>query len=151
MTRDRWDVHFLKVADLVSTRSTCLKRQFGAVIVKDSQIISTGYNGAAKGLPHCTDTGECTRKDIPHGQNYELCCSVHAEANAIIQAAKHGISTKDAVLYVNGCPCVMCARMIVNSGIRAVVTNEFPKEDLISEAIIILQRGGVAVIKCRMR
>lgn len=113
--------YFMNMAELASTRSTCLRRQYGAVIVRDNMVISTGYNGAVKREQHCSEIG-CLRTEmgVPAGENYELCRSVHAEANAIIQAAYTGAQTKGTSLYVNGMPCQMCARMIINAGIDSV-------------------------------
>jgi dCMP deaminase len=112
----------MMVVDVVKTRSTCLRRQVGAVIVKDKHIISTGYNGAPTGLKHCEEVG-CMRENlnIPSGERHELCRGIHAEQNAIIQAALNGASTKDATIYVSASPCSMCAKMIINAGIKRVV------------------------------
>lgn len=112
----------LEVAGTVAKRSTCLRRQHGAVIVKDGQILSTGYNGAPSGATHCTDSGVCQREKmgIEPGTRYELCHSVHAEANAIVQAAKHGVGIRGASMIVTGMPCLMCARLIINAGIARV-------------------------------
>jgi dCMP deaminase len=126
--------YYLGIAKEVSRRSTCLRRRFGAVILRDDQIISTGYVGAPRGAPNCTDLGKCLReeKSIPPGERYELCRSVHAEANAIINAARAGVSVLGGVMYLYGenvkddsiaeaKPCKMCKRMIINAGIREVV------------------------------
>jgi len=121
---DRIGIHeyFMNIAQLVSRRSTCLRRSYGAVIVKDRQILATGYNGAPKGVKHCDETG-CIRKEknVPHGQRYELCRSTHAEQNAIAQAAYSGVSIKNSTLYVTGTPCMMCCKIIINAGITKVV------------------------------
>ena len=100
--RKSWDEYFMEIAEIVKTRSTCLRRQVGAVIVKDNRIITTGYNGAPSGLRHCTDIGGCERErlHIPSGQRHELCRALHAEQNAIIQAANLGISTQGCPMYV---------------------------------------------------
>lgn len=121
--RASWDEYFMQIADIVKTRSTCLRRQVGAVIVKDNRIITTGYNGAPSGVAHCTDIGGCYREKlgIPSGERHELCRALHAEQNAIIQAANLGISTKDATIYVTLQPCVICAKMIINAGIKRLV------------------------------
>ena len=129
--RASWDEYFMQIAEIVKTRSTCLRRQVGAVIVKDNRIITTGYNGAPMGLAHCTETGVCRREElgIPSGQRHELCRALHAEQNAIIQAANLGISTKDSTIYVTLQPCVICAKMIVNAGInRIVYKGSYPDE-----------------------
>lgn len=129
--RPPWDEYFLQLADLVATRSTCLRRHVGAVLVKDERIIATGYNGAPRGMAHCLDLG-CLReeKGIPSGQRYELCRGVHAEQNAIINAAYYGISTSNSVLYCTNQPCIICARMIINAGIKAVIHRGNFKDDL---------------------
>ena len=120
--RPGWDEYFLELADLVASRSTCLRRKVGAVLVKDRRIIATGYNGAPRGLKHCLDAG-CLRADldIPSGHRYELCRGVHAEQNAIIAAAYHGVETKGSILYCTNQPCIICARMIINAGIVELV------------------------------
>ncbi|MFC1807681.1 cytidine/deoxycytidylate deaminase family protein [Candidatus Omnitrophota bacterium] len=122
--RPDWDSYFLELASLVSKRSTCLRRSVGAVIVKDKHILSTGYNGAPKDIKHCSKVG-CLREKlkIPSGQRHELCRGLHAEQNAIIQAALYGISLKGATLYCTNLPCSICAKMIINSGIRDIVSS----------------------------
>ena len=121
-TRPDWDTYFMQIAHLVSQRSTCLRRKVGAVIVKDRRILSTGYNGAPQGLPHCKDTG-CLREKlkVPSGQRHELCRGLHAEQNAIIQAALHGVNIKDSIIYITESPCSICSKMIINAGIKEVV------------------------------
>ncbi|MGN1098742.1 MAG: deoxycytidylate deaminase [Christensenellales bacterium] len=122
---DKWDKRFMDMARLVSTWSSCYQenRQIGAVIVKNKRIITTGYNGAGSGIMSCKDRGECLRRklNIPSGTKHELCYAVHAEQNAIIQAAKLGISIDGATLYCTHQPCAICAKMIINSGISRVV------------------------------
>lgn len=115
----------MRVARQVSTRSTCLRRKVGAIIVRDKRILSTGYNGAPRGLPHCADVG-CLREaeDVPSGQRHELCRGLHAEMNAIIQAACYGASISGGVLYSTTQPCVLCAKMIINAGLTRVVIEE---------------------------
>ncbi len=117
------DEYYLTLARTVSLRSTCTRRQYGAIIVSQGDhILSTGYNGAARNEPHCLNIGcERERLKIPKGERYELCVSVHAEANSIIQAARGGVSINGATLYVNGTPCKMCWRLIKNAGIDEVV------------------------------
>ena len=129
--RPDWDEYFLEIAQLIAKRSTCLRRNYGAVIVKDNIIVSTGYNGAARGEPNCIDTGICIRKqyNIPKGERYELCVAVHAEQNAII--AGDPVKMKGSTIYVAGqdsdgnlaCSetCLLCRRMIKNAMIRRVV------------------------------
>lgn len=129
--RASWDEYFMEIAEIVKTRSTCLRRQVGAVIVKDNRILTTGYNGAPSGISHCTDLGYCERErlNIPSGQRHELCMALHAEQNAIIQAANVGVSTKGGTLYVTLQPCVICAKMAVNAGIvKIVYKGSYPDE-----------------------
>ena len=115
----------MEVASLVSKRSTCLRRRVGAVLVKDKKILATGYNGAPSGLKHCIDIG-CLREKlkIPSGERHELCRGLHAEQNVLLQAALHGISTKDSDLYITNQPCVICAKMLINAGIKEIVISE---------------------------
>ena len=143
--RVSWDEYFMQIAEIVKTRSTCLRRQVGAVIVKDNRIITTGYNGAPSGLKHCTEIGGCERQrlNIPSGQRHELCRALHAEQNAIIQAAKIGVSTEGATIYITLQPCVICAKMLVNAGITRIVhKGEYPDE--LSRAI--LEEAGIEVV-----
>ena len=128
--------YYLDIAQTVSERSTCLRRRFGAIIVKNDSIISTGYNGAPRGRQHCTDLYRCVREElkIPRGERYELCRSVHAEANAIIAAPRENMlgstlymcctSPTDGSIVGSICSCAMCKRLIINSGISEVVTRE---------------------------
>ena len=120
--RPTWDEYFLGIAELVSKRSTCLRRKVGAVLVKDKRILATGYNGAPSRIAHCSDTG-CIRErlKIPSGERHELCRGLHAEQNAFLQAALHGTSLRDASIYSTTQPCVICAKMIINAGIREIV------------------------------
>jgi len=120
--RPSWDEYFLEVAHLVSKRSTCLRRRVGAVLVKDKKILATGYNGAPSGIKHCIDIG-CFREKlkIPSGQRHELCRGLHAEQNVLLQAALHGISTKQSVLYITNQPCMICAKMLINAGVNEIV------------------------------
>lgn len=114
----------MQVAELVKQRSTCMRRQVGAVLVKDKRILATGYNGAPSGLPHCHETG-CLRQQmkVPSGERHELCRGLHAEQNVLLQAALHGVSVQGSKLYVTCVPCSICAKMIINAGIREVVYN----------------------------
>jgi len=128
--RPDWDEYFMKVAKLVATRSTCLRRQVGAVAVREKRILATGYNGAPIGLKHCEELG-CLRKrlGIPSGERQELCRAVHAEQNVIIQAAKLGISLDNATLYITHFPCYTCAKLLINAGIKRIVYEEdYPDE-----------------------
>ena len=115
----------MSIAEMVSTRSTCLRRKVGAVLVKDKRIISTGYNGSPSGLKHCEEVG-CLREKlgVPSGERHELCRGLHAEQNAIIQAALHGVSTKGSTLYCTHCPCSLCVKMLVNAGVVKVIYRE---------------------------
>jgi len=120
--RPDWDSYFMEMAAVVAKRSTCLRRQVGAVLVKDRRILATGYNGAPSGMLHCDQTG-CLRKErgVPPGREHEICRGLHAEQNAIIQAALHGISIRDSLMVVTHQPCVICAKMMINAGIHTVV------------------------------
>jgi dCMP deaminase len=121
-TRPSWDEYFLEMAQLISKRSTCLRRRVGAVAVRDKRILATGYNGAPSGLKHCIDIG-CLREKlkIPSGERHELCRALHAEQNALIQAGLYGISLKGSTLYATNQPCVICAKMLINAGIKEIV------------------------------
>lgn len=128
--RPSWEEYFMQITQVVASRSTCLRRKVGAAIVKDNRILATGYNGAPAGLAHCIDRG-CMREKlgIPSGQRHELCRALHAEQNAIIQAAVHGIAIQGSVIYVTNQPCVMCSKMIVNAGIKKVIfAGDYPDE-----------------------
>ena len=143
--RPDWDPYFMEIAGIVAKRSTCLRRHVGALIVRDKRILSTGYNGAPSGLAHCADLG-CVREErkVASGERHELCRGLHAEQNAIIQAAFHGVSIRDAVLYSTHLPCSICVKMIINAGIREVRYLEGYPDDLaanlISESGIIIER-----------
>ena len=136
LKRKSKDVYFAEIADLVSSRSTCLRNQVGAVIVKESQILSTGYNGAPKNLPHCSEVG-CLRDElgVKPGERHELCRGLHAEQNAIIQAAYHGTSVRDAVIYCTTRPCSICTKMIINAGIQEIIYIEEYADDLAAELL----------------
>lgn len=136
MARKSKDTYFGEIADLVSSRSTCLRNQVGAVIVKDSQILSTGYNGAPKGLPHCDEVG-CIREEmgLKSGERHELCRGLHAEQNAIIQAAYHGVSVKGGKIYVTTKPCSICTKMIINAGIEEIIYIEEYDDRLAAELL----------------
>ena len=134
--RPSYDEYFMEMAHLVAKRSTCLRRKVGAILVKDKHILSTGYNGAPKGLKHCSEVG-CLRKElgIPSGERHEICRGLHAEQNAIIQAAVFGISIKNSVLYCTNTPCVVCAKMLINAGVDEIVySGEYP-DDLAKKII----------------
>jgi dCMP deaminase len=135
----------MKIAQLVADRSTCLRRHVGALLVKEKRIIATGYNGAPSGLRHCADVG-CLREqlNVPSGERHELCRGLHAEQNAIIQAALYGQDTRDSVLYCTHKPCLLCAKMLINAGVnRVVIADDYPDEqaaDFLEEAGIDVQR-----------
>lgn len=143
LKRESWDRYFLDVAKLISTRSTCLRRHVGSVITIDHIIVASGYNGAPAKYPHCI---ECNREklNIPSGEQLDKCVACHAEENAIIQAAKFGISINNATLYCTNQPCIFCAKMIINSGITKVI---FEKEYNDTFPIDMMRQCGVHVIK----
>ena len=145
MKRPSFDEYFMKIAKIVATRSTCLRRKVGAVIVKDNHILSTGYNGAPKGFRHCEEVG-CIREKlgVPRGERHELCRGLHAEQNAIIQAAVFGVSIKGATIYTTHFPCSVCMKMLVNAEIKEIVyLNDYP-DDLAKE---ILKESNIKVRK----
>ena len=125
MPRPSWDEYFISIAEMVATRSTCLRRHVGAILVKDKRILATGYNGAPAGLKHCEEVG-CLREDssVPSGMRHELCRGLHAEQNAIIQAACYGIPIWGSTLYCTNKPCVICSKMIINAGIKDIFFKE---------------------------
>ena len=126
--RPSWDDYFMKITKDVSLRSTCLKRKVGAIIVKDFRVLSTGYNGAPKKMKHCKETG-CLRKNlnVPSGQRHELCRGLHAEQNAIIQAAWHGVKIEGGTMYATYQPCIICVKMMINAGImRLIYEGDYP-------------------------
>ncbi len=131
------DEYLMKIAEVVSQRSTCVKRNVGAVLVKENHIISTGYNGSPQGLKHCTPD-ICVRKDIKSGDRPELCRGVHAEINCIIQAAIHGTSIRgDTTLYCTTFPCMACLKLIINAGIQKLVYKEgYNMENKVKEALL---------------
>jgi dCMP deaminase len=142
--RPSWDEYFMGIARLAATRSTCLRRQVGAVIVKDKKILTTGYNGAPSGLKHCLDIG-CLRDKlkIPSGERHELCRATHAEQNAIVQAALFGASIDGATMYSTTQPCILCTKLIINAGIkRIVIQHSYPDRmsmQMLKEAKVKLQ------------
>ena len=131
MARPAWDEYFMEIARLVATRSTCLRRNVGAVLVRDKTILATGYNGAPRGLKHCAELGGCYREQlgVPSGERHEICRGTHAEQNAIAQAAQVGVSTRDSTLYVTNHPCSICTKILLNAGVVKVVYSEgYPDE-----------------------
>jgi dCMP deaminase len=137
--RPGWDEYFLRLAELAATRSTCTRRQVGAVLVSGRRVLATGYNGAPRGLPHCRETG-CLRErlQIPSGQRHEICRGIHAEQNAILQAAQYGVAVKAATFYCTNQPCAICAKLILNLDVgRLVLRSAYPDDlaaDLLREA-----------------
>ncbi len=142
-TRPSWDEYFMDITKRVATRSTCLRRAVGAILVHDKRIIASGYNGGPTGLAHCLDIG-CLREKlgIPSGQQHELCRGIHAEQNAIIQAARYGVSIEDATLYCTTQPCTQCTKMLINAGITEIVYAEGYPDDLARE---LLDESGIVV------
>ncbi len=145
MERPSWDEYFMEVAELAAKRSTCLRRQVGAVIVSDKRIVATGYNGAPRGIKHCEDRGGCLREkmNIPSGERHELCIALHAEQNAIIQAASMGLSIEGATIYITHQPCIICAKMIINAGIKRIVVREGYPDQL---SVDILAEAGIRTV-----
>lgn len=141
-----WDEYFMEMAKLAAKRSTCLRRQVGAVIVQDKHVLSTGYNGAPKGIAHCAEIGGCYREqhNIPSGERHELCRALHAEQNAIIQAANYGQSIEGASIYITHQPCVICAKMIINAGIERIVVDEGYPDEM---AVEILEEAGLRIVE----
>ncbi|RII30642.1 MAG: cytidine deaminase [Geobacter sp.] len=144
MNRPSWDQYFMDITRLVATRSTCLRRQVGALLVKDRNILATGYNGVPSGITHCDAVG-CLRDrlNVPSGERHELCRGLHAEQNAIIQAARHGINIDGSTLYCTTMPCIICSKMIINAGIGAIVYTEGYADELAREMI---EEAGIKVI-----
>lgn len=143
--RPSWDEYFMGMAKLTSQRSTCLRRKVGAVIVKDKHIVATGYNGAPRGLSHCAELGGCLREKlkVPSGQRHELCRALHAEQNAIIQAATLGQSIEGASIYITHQPCSICSKMIINAGIERIVVDEGYPDELATK---LLAEAGIKVV-----
>lgn len=144
-SRPGWDEYFMEFATLTAKRSTCLRRQVGAVIVQDRHVIATGYNGAPRGLEHCAERGGCLREQmkVPSGERHELCRALHAEQNAIIQAATLGHSIEGAAIYITHQPCVICAKMIINAGIERIVVREGYPDEL---SVQILKEAGLKIV-----
>ncbi len=143
--RPSWETYFMDITALVAKRSTCLRRVVGAIIVKDKRILSTGYNGAPSGIRHCIDVG-CLREqmNVASGERHELCRGIHAEQNAIIQAAFHGVSIKGSTLFCTNLPCSICAKMIINAGLKKIYYKDGYADSMSEE---MLKEAGVEVIK----
>jgi dCMP deaminase len=146
MTRPTWDEYFASITRQVATRSTCLRRKVGAIIVKDKRILTTGYNGAPMGVKNCLEIGTCLREElgVPSGERQEICRGLHAEQNAIIQAAFHGVRIKGSVIYCTNQPCILCAKMIINCGIRKIYYFEDYPDELAMELLV---EAGVESIR----
>lgn len=143
--RPSWQEYFMEITELVAKRSTCRRRAVGSIIVKDKRILSTGYNGAPAGIRHCIDIG-CLREQlgVASGERHELCRGIHAEQNAIIQAALHGVSIAGATLFCTNLPCAICAKMIINAGIRTIYFKEGYADPMSKE---LLEEAAVEVVK----
>ena len=143
--RPSWQTYFMDITFLVAKRSTCLRRAVGALIVKNKRILSTGYNGAPTGIKHCIETG-CLREklNVPSGEKHELCRGIHAEQNAIIQAAYHGASIKEATLFCTNMPCSICAKMIINAGIKKIYCHSGYADSMSEE---MFTEAGIDLIK----
>jgi dCMP deaminase len=145
MDRPDNDTYFMRMAELVAKRSTCLRRKVGAVVVKEKRVLTTGYNGAPRGLRHCEEVG-CIRltNKVESGTRHELCRGVHAEQNAVIQAAYFGVSIKDASIYTTNFPCVLCAKILLNAGLSEIIyKDEYVdelSENMLAEAKVIIRR-----------
>jgi dCMP deaminase len=142
--RPSWDEYFMRIVAVVASRSSCLRRNVGALLVKDKRILATGYNGAPAGIAHCDEAGcERERLGVPSGERHEICRGLHAEQNAIIQAAVHGVPVGGATLYCTHHPCVVCAKMLINAGIkRIVLAHDYPDalaKSMLAEANIPLE------------
>jgi dCMP deaminase len=143
--RPSWEEYFMDITHLVAKRSTCLRRHVGALLVKDKKILATGYNGAPSRLEHCLDIGCLRQKQgIPSGERHELCRGLHAEQNAIIQAAYHGVEIRGATLYCTNHPCIICSKMLMNAGIQRIVYAEGYADVLAKEMI---KESGIDVEK----
>ncbi|MDD2403886.1 MAG: dCMP deaminase family protein [Victivallaceae bacterium] len=145
LDRPDWDNYFMAIAHVVATRSNCSRRQVAAVIVKDTRIISTGYNGTPRGIKNCDEGGcpRCSDQTIKSGDALHECFCSHAEENSIVQAAYHGIAVKDSTLYTTFSPCLQCAKMIINAGIAEVVYHR--KYSIADSALLLLREAGVCV------
>lgn len=143
-TRPSWDEYFLRITSEVAGRSTCLRRQVGAILVLEKYILATGYNGPPSGVPHC-DVEGCprVRLQVPSGERHELCRGLHAEQNAILQAAKHGTRIDGATLYSTHHPCSLCAKMLINAGVRRIVIREDYPDELGKE---MLATAGIPIV-----
>ena len=147
--RPSWDEYFIDIARLVSMRSTCLRRRVGAIIVKNRRVLATGYNGTPSKISHCEDVG-CLREklNIPSGKRHELCRGLHAEQNVLLQAALYGISLGDSVLYCTNQPCVICAKMLINAGIKEIIVSDGYPDDMAKD---FFKEAGIKVRKAKTK
>ncbi len=145
MPRPSWDEYFMRITREVGGRSTCKRRKVGAVIVRGKRILTTGYNGAPRGVVHCEERG-CLRDElaVPSGERHELCRGLHGEMNALLQAAVHGVSVEGATLYCTNRPCSLCAKMLINAGVKRIVIGEGYPDELGEE---LLKEAGIPVVK----
>jgi len=146
MKRPSWDEYFMEIAHIVKKRSTCLRRQIGAVSVRDHRILTTGYNGAPPGTPHCSELGGCLREElqVPSGERHELCRALHSEQNVIIQAAATSTCIADSTFYSTTQPCTLCAKMIIGAGVkRLVYEGDYPDE----LALTLLEESGIELVR----
>lgn len=150
VSRPSWNQYFMDIASLVARRSTCRRRQVGAIAVRDKRVLATGYNGAPSGMPHCLDLG-CLREDmdIPSGQRHELCRGLHAEQNVIIQAAYHGVCIRGATLFCTNLPCSICTKMLINAGIHDIrylrgYADSMAEEMMKTAGVKLTRIGGVS-------
>jgi dCMP deaminase len=147
--RPDWDDYFMELAKLVSTRSTCLRRAVGAVLVRGKRILSTGYNGAPPGMKHCLEIG-CVRDKlkIPSGTRAEICRAIHAEQNAIIQCAAYGLSSQNSTIYITHQPCTICTKILIGAGVERIVY-DMPYPDKFAQGL--LKEAGIKVEKWKSK
>lgn len=145
LERPSWEEYFMAIADLVAQRATCLRRKVGSVLVLDRRVVATGYNGAPSGIKHCLEVG-CLREQlqVPSGERHELCRGLHAEQNAIIQAALHGVSLKGAMLFCTNMPCSICSKMLINAGIAKIYYREGYPDNMAAD---MLAEAGVPLVQ----
>ncbi|NIM47067.1 MAG: cytidine deaminase [Candidatus Aenigmarchaeota archaeon] len=149
-TRPPWDEYFMQITELVAKRSTCLRRSTASLLVKNRQILATGYNGPPKGVPHCGEKGGCLREKlgVPSGQRQELCRAAHGESNCIAQAAAHGVKTEGATLYSLTFPCVFCIKMLINAGIKKIVfKDDYGSTEDYKLARELVEEAGIEVVR----
>jgi len=142
--RPSWNEYFIRIAEDVATRSTCIRRAVGAVIIKDKRILTTGYNGTPAGITHCNKE-TCLREkyDVPSGERHELCRGLHAEQNSIIQAALHGVSIANSMIYITHQPCLICTKMLINSGIKKFIIKNSYNDPL---ALEMIKEAGIEIV-----